>query len=114
MSVITTHVLDLMTGRPGAAIPVALERKTHTAGWQVLAERITDSDGRVSDFITPGQVFLPGHYRLVFETGPYFLVHEVEVFFPQVSVSFVAKDTSGHYHVPLLLSATGYTTYRGS
>jgi 5-hydroxyisourate hydrolase len=113
-SPITTHVIDTARGKPGAAIPVVLERKTHTVGWQAIAEGITDMDGRLNDLIDPSEAFLPGHYRLIFETGPYFLLHNAEGFFPQVTISFVVRDPTQHYHVPLLLSPFGYTTYRGS
>ncbi|MBV9214664.1 MAG: hydroxyisourate hydrolase [Acidobacteria bacterium] len=114
MSAVTTHVLDVSVGKPGMGIPVVLERKTHTSGWQAIADGITNADGRVNDFLSTREAFLPGHYRLIFETGPYFLLSNIECFFPQVTISFVVKDPMQHYHVPLLLSPFGYTTYRGS
>jgi len=114
MSAVTTHVLDITVGKPGAGIPVVLERKTHSSGWQAVAEGMTDVDGRINDFLSTREAFLPGHYRLIFETGPYFLLSNIECFFPQVTISFVVKDTLQHYHVPLLLSPFGYSTYRGS
>ena len=114
MSAITTHILDIATGKPGAGVPVILERKTHTAGWQKIADGISDIDGRVNSLLSPREPFLAGHYRLIFETGPYFLLQGVDCFFPQVTISFVVKDPTGHYHVPLLLSPFGYSTYRGS
>ncbi len=114
MSAITTHVLDTTLGRPGAGIPVMLERKTQSAGWEAIAEAMTDIDGRINDLLAAGEVFLPGDYRLVFETGPYFQTRQIECFFPQVTIGFVIKDPLQHYHVPLLLSPFGYSTYRGS
>jgi 5-hydroxyisourate hydrolase len=111
---VTTHILDTTTGKPGAGIPVVLERKTHSAGWQAIGEGITDVDGRINDFLSTRDAFLPGHYRLIFETGPYFLLSNIECFFPQVTISFVVKDPMQHFHVPLLLSPFGYSTYRGS
>jgi 5-hydroxyisourate hydrolase len=114
MSFITTHILDIVSGRPGAGIPVVLERKTHTSGWQVIGEGMTDADGRVGDLLATKDVFLTGHYRLIFDTGAYFALHNAEGFFPQVTIGFVVKDAMQHYHVPLLLSPCGYTTYRGS
>ncbi len=114
MSQITTHVLDTSIGRPAAGIPVRLERKTHSAGWQVLAEAFTDVDGRVKDLLRSGDPFLPGHYRLTFETGAYFLLRNIEGLFPQITISFSVKDAQQHYHIPVLLSPYGYTTCRGS
>jgi 5-hydroxyisourate hydrolase len=114
MSAITTHVLDISTGKPAAGISVVLERRTHTSGWQREAEGLTDSDGRIMKLITADNLFAAGHYRLVFEVGPYFLTREVDSFFPQIIISFIVKDAQQHYHVPLLLSPFGYSTYRGS
>ncbi len=114
MSAITTHILDTTSGKPGAGIPVVLERKTHLSGWQTVAEGITDIDGRVNDLLSPTEAFLPGHYRLIFDTGAYFAMRSIECFFPQITVSFVVKDSVQHFHVPLLLSPFGYSTYRGS
>ena len=113
-SAITTHLLDLLSGMPGAGIPVVLERKTHTSGWKAIAEGITDADGRIKDLLSTKEVFLTGHYRLIFDTGAYFALRDTEAFFPQVTISFVVRDAQQHYHVPLLLSPFGYTTYRGS
>jgi 5-hydroxyisourate hydrolase len=114
MSAITTHVLDTSSGNPAAGIPVVLQRKTHSAGWQALAEGTTNVDGRINDLFPENEAFLPGHYRLIFDTGAYFLLRNLECFFPQVTVSFVVKDAQQHYHVPLLLNPFGYSTYRGS
>jgi 5-hydroxyisourate hydrolase len=114
MSAITTHILDTTAGVPGAGIPVVLERKTHSAGWQVIAEGMTDFDGRANELMSANDVFLPGHYRLIFDTGAYFAMRDIECFFPQVTVSFVVRDAMKHYHIPLLLSPFGYSTYRGS
>ena len=114
MSHITTHVLDTSTGKPAPGIHVRLERKTHSSGWQTIGESLTDTDGRAGGLAPIQEAFLPGHYRLVFETGPYFLLSNIECFFPQVTVSFVVKDAQQRYHVPLLLTPFGYSTYRGS
>jgi 5-hydroxyisourate hydrolase len=114
MSPITTHILDIASGSPAAGIPVVLERKTHSAGWQNIADGMTNADGRINDLMPADEAFLPGHYRLTFDTSAYYLVRGVECFFPQVTIGFVVKDPQQHYHVPLLLSPFGYTTYRGS
>lgn len=113
MSAITTYILDTMSGCPATGIQAILERKTHSVGWQTIAEGITDTDGRINDLLSRNDVFLPGHYRFVIETGPYYLLKSVDCFFPQITVSFVVKDPRQHYHVPLLLSPFGYTVYRG-
>ena len=113
MSAITTHVLDTTTGKPGAGIPIVLERKTHSAGWQAIAEGMTDIDGRANDLLSTREAFLPGHYRLIFEIGSYYLMNSIECFFPQITINFVVKDPMQHYHVPLVLSPFGYSTYRG-
>lgn len=114
MSAITTHVLDTGAGRPGAGVPVVLERKTQTDGWQKAGEGTTDIDGRISDLLPTGDELLPGDYRLIFETGKYFMLRNIDSFFPHITISFVVKDAEQHYHVPLLLSPFGYSTYRGS
>lgn len=114
MSAITTHILDTSLGSPATGIPVVLERKTHSSGWQKVAEGITDLDGRIKDLLPTSEAFLPGHYRLMFDTSAYFALRSIESFFPQVTIGFVVKDALQHYHVPLLLSPFGYSTYRGS
>ena len=86
----------------------------HTRQVQDIADGITDVDGRINDLLSVNTVFLPGHYRLIFETGAYYLLSDIECFFPQITISFVVKDPLQHYHVPLLLSPFGYSTYRGS
>ena len=114
MSAITTHVLDTTAGRPGTGIPVILEHKTQSSGWETVADGITDDDGRMKDLLPQTEPLVPGHYRLTFETGAYFAMRNIECFFPLITIGFVVKDTAQHYHVPLLLNPFGYSTYRGS
>jgi 5-hydroxyisourate hydrolase len=114
MSPITTHVLDTASGSPAAEVPVLLERKSHSAGWQLISEKVTDANGRIDDLMQSGDVFEAGHYRLSFDTGAYYLIQSMECFFPHITISFVVRDVEQHYHVPLLVSPFGYTTYRGS
>jgi 5-hydroxyisourate hydrolase len=114
MSGITTHVLDLVSGHPGAGVSVVLERQANSSDWEQIAKGMTDADGRIKDFLSPDEVFLTGHYRLIFDTGAYFSLQNAEGFFPEVTITFVVSDPQQHYHVPLLLSRYGYTTYRGS
>jgi 5-hydroxyisourate hydrolase len=110
-SPITTHVLDTARGKPAVGIPVRLHM--HTGGeWQELGRGTTNQDGRITDLFTDGKLSA-GKYRLTFETGNY-LSSSGKPFFPEVSIVFDIHDTAEHYHVPLLLSPYGYSTYRGS
>jgi 5-hydroxyisourate hydrolase len=113
MSQITTHVLDTSLGRPAGGIAVTLEIEKQSAIWVELARGVTDRDGRLRDLLPP-EALLEGTYRLTFETGQYFGSLTQAAFYPRVTVIFEVRDRSQHYHVPLLLSAHGYTTYRGS
>jgi len=113
MSGITTHVLDLSRGRPAAGVRVVLGRTDEQGnGARVLAEAYTDDDGRVREEL-PWSV-QRGTYRITFDTGAYFRAQGIEPFYPEVTVTFEVMDPSQHYHVPLLLSPFGYSTYRGS
>ena len=114
MSAITTHVLDLERGRPAAGMPVRLEHRSPDRGWVKLADRVTDADGRVGDLLAPGVLPEAGRYRITFETGEYFRARAESSFYPEACVTFEVGDREQHYHVPLLLSPFGYSTYRGS
>jgi 5-hydroxyisourate hydrolase len=103
VSTLSTHVLDLSKGRPAEGIPVRLE----TRGGEPLGEGRTDGDGRVGA-IGPERLE-SGAYVLRFDTGRY-----VDGFYPEVVVVFTVADPEQHYHVPVLLSPYGYSTYRGS
>jgi 5-hydroxyisourate hydrolase len=109
---ITTHVLDVSRGQPARGIAVTLERVGAPQS-TVLARATTDTDGRVTQF-SPTPSLQAGTYRLTFETGAYFTAASVKAFYPRVVVEFDVRDASQHYHVPLLLSPFGYSTYRGS
>jgi 5-hydroxyisourate hydrolase len=112
MSAITTHVLDLARGKPARGIAVLLERAGAPQS-TVLARATTDADGRVKAF-SPAPVLQQGAYRLTFDVAAYFTAANVESFYPRVVIEFEIRDASQHYHVPLLLSPYGYSTYRGS
>lgn len=114
MSGITTHILDISAGRPASGVPVKLEFRSKSAGWEEVGRGETDADGRTADLISSKVSFVPGHYRLTFETAVYFLSQEIQAFYPQVEVIFTVRDVNQKYHVPLLLSPFGYSTYRGS
>ncbi|HEY5890711.1 MAG TPA: hydroxyisourate hydrolase [Acidimicrobiia bacterium] len=102
---ISTHVLDVATGQPAGGIDVKLESPVE-GKWVTLGAGTTDSDGRVDEL---GSGLGPGHYRLRFDTGDH-----GSGFFPEVALTCNLDDTRAHYHLPLLLSPFGYTTYRGS
>jgi 5-hydroxyisourate hydrolase len=113
MSGITTHVLDTARGRPAAGVPVTLELKD-AGGWRVVGRGVTDADGRLRELLPDGFTLSEGGYRLTFDAGAYFVAQGAEGFYTEVTVSFVVRDAAVHYHVPLLLSPYGYSTYRGS
>ncbi|HWP81341.1 MAG TPA: hydroxyisourate hydrolase [Bacteroidota bacterium] len=113
-SPITTHVLDTTLGKPAAGVKVILELYYETEGWRELASGTTDGDGRITNLLDGDSPLPQGVYRLTFETGDYFRATGSVGFYPYVSIVFQVHDTQGHYHVPLLLSPYGYSTYRGS
>jgi 5-hydroxyisourate hydrolase len=114
MSAITTHVLDTARGRPAAGVPVVLEQMDAREQTQVIGRGVTDADGRLRALTDPNVPFVPGVYRLTFDTRTYFSALGLPAFYPHVSVTFEVAAGETHYHVPLLLSPFGYTTYRGS
>jgi 5-hydroxyisourate hydrolase len=114
MSAISTHILDISTGKPASGVPVTLEFKSQASGWEKAGSGETDNDGRVINLLGEKSVLLAGHYRIVFDTAIYFIGQEIEAFYPQVTVMFTVRDANQHYHVPLLLCPFGYSTYRGS
>ena len=112
MSGITTHILDVARGRPAAGVAVSLARRSGD-GWAELAATRSDTNGRVANLL-PGDLKSPaGTYRLRFDTGAYFAALGVSPFHPFVEIVFEIRDAE-QYHVPLLVSPFGYTTYRGS
>ena len=113
MSQITTHILDISKGLPAAGISVSLEKSENPSQWTKIGSGTSNTDGRVSDLLKEEEILSPGIYRLVFDTGDYFQNNQQKSFYPFVSIVFELKDTA-HYHVPLLLSPYGYSTYRGS
>jgi len=114
MSAITTHVLDISSGSPARGISVTLEQQTPAAVWELIGKGVTDDDGRLRDLLAPDTSLTPGNYRLTFDTETYFARQRIEGFYPQVVIMFIVRDAGAHYHVPLLLSPFGYSTYRGS
>lgn len=114
MSAITTHVLDTARGRPAAGVPIVLEVFGPRDEWQEIGRGVTDADGRLKTLLSDTQPLTAGTYRLVFDTQAYFESQRTRGFYPEVTVAFEVADGEAHYHVPLLLSPFGYSTYRGS
>ncbi len=114
---LTTHVLDTARGTPAKGIRVALSRVAGDSR-EKITETVTNSDGRTDAPILPRENFAPGTYELVFFAGDYLRATGQAagepLFLDQIPIRFGISDADAHYHVPLLLSAHGYSTYRGS
>jgi 5-hydroxyisourate hydrolase len=110
--VITTHVLDIARGGPAAGVSVVLDARRGT-DWVRVASGTTDERGRLMSLTASIQVD-PGLYRLTFDTGGYDRDRAATPFFPEVQVTFFVEDASEDFHVPLVFSPFGYSTYRGS
>ena len=109
---ITTHVLDTSRGHPASGIHVTLEILDGTS-WRRLGNGLTDEDGRLRTLLGDTAVE-QARYRITFDTGSYYAQQGIATFFPAVAIVFDINDALQHYHVPLLLSPFGYSTYRGS
>lgn len=117
MSNISTHVLDTAAGKPAAGVHVRLEMQTggrEAEPWKILGQAVTDADGRAKALLPAGATLAEGVYRLTFDTAHYFRGLQQATFYPEVKITFFVADAAQHYHVPLLLSPFGYSTYRGS
>lgn len=110
---LSVHVLDQSHGQPAPGITVTLEVKENNT-WRMLSKGITDEKGRIPGLFPEKQTFKAGIYRVNFETGAFFKQQKVQTFFPEIPVIFEVKATQTHYHIPLLLSPFGYSTYRGN
>lgn len=105
---LSTHVLDLRSGHPAAGIPVTLLKDG-----ALIGAGVTDADGRHADFLSGGDLE-PGRYQLNFDVTDYFAARSLDTFYETIPIVFLVQDPPRHYHVPLLLSPYGYSTYRGS
>ena len=108
MSTISTHVLDTSLGKPAEGIRVALHRDA-----TLIGSSVTDQDGRARDLLAHGSSLSAGDYRLTFSVAEYFGAKR-KSFYNEIVIHFFIADEGEHYHVPLLLSPFGYSTYRGS
>ena len=104
---ISTHILDTAQGASAARIPVELDIFIQGHGWHECGRGVSDTDGRIATF---GEPPAAGVYRMMFDVAAYL----PDAFFPSVTITFEVRDPTQRYHVPLLLSPFGYTTYRGS
>ena len=117
---ISTHILDTAVGRPAADVPVSLSC-WRDSEWRMLSETNlrTDADGRARQLLPEGTALVAGLYRVRFETAAYYEAQQITGLYPYVEIAFEVRDAGEqaevqHYHIPLLLTANGYTTYRGS
>ena len=110
-SKITSHILDTEIGKPAKDVAIKLEHLNQGI-WELIGDGVTGSDGRVVDWIK--SEIQTGHFRISFDVESYFSKQNRESFYPNVSIEFYLKNLTEHYHVPLLLNAHGYSTYRGS
>ncbi|MEQ8802230.1 MAG: hydroxyisourate hydrolase [Haliea sp.] len=113
MSQITTHILDIAAGCPARDVPISLHVQ-ELLGWREIGSGRTSEDGRISDLCAKKQILPAGTYRMHFDTAAYFESRGEAVFYPFVDVVFNIGGDGLHYHIPLLLSPYGYSTYRGS
>ena len=114
MNRISTHVLDIARGKPAKDMAVRLERRESAGEWRWWHSSQTDADGRCAQLLPEGETLRAGLYRLAFDTASYQVAHETEGFYPVVEITFRVREGESHFHIPLLLSPHGYTTYRGS
>ena len=113
-SPITTHVLDISIGRPAQGVAVTLLLQTAGTEWKEIARGVTGRRRPARHSSQAPEKWRLGNYRLRFETGAYFAARQSAAFYPFIEITFAAIDAGQHYHVPLLVSPYGYTTYRGS
>ena len=113
MKRISTHILDLARGKPASGVAVQLETQESAGTWRLLNSASTDHDGRCAQLLAVDEL-APGLYRLRFDTAAYFTALRVETLYPSVEVIFQVRKGESQFHIPLLLNANGYTTYRGS
>lgn len=110
---LSVHVLNQETGLPSSNVTVTLEAQQGEK-WVKLNEAKTDSNGRIKEFYPKDTALQKGVYKVTFKTGDWFKANNQRTFFPEVPVVFVIDGVLEHYHIPLLLSSYGYSTYRGN
>ena len=112
--VISIHVLDTSRGKPASGMSVRLEVPSTGGAWDLMGQGTTDAGGRIANIGPQAVNWGPALCRLTFDTGKYFDDHHIDGFYPDVVILFGLTDPGKHYHIPLLLSPFGYTTYLGN
>ncbi len=110
---LSSHILDITTGKPATNVKITLSKKDKQDNWIKVDEKNTDSNGRIKDFLKQDGKDNTGVYKLTFHTSPYFKSLGQKSFYPFIEVVFELVDKE-HYHVPITLSPYGYSTYRGN
>jgi 5-hydroxyisourate hydrolase len=113
VSAITTHVLDTSRGRPAIGVAVVLQIRSGQE-WKQVGAGLTDENGRCNTLTAEDGQIESGTYRLLFNIGPYYQAQHTDTFYAEIPIVFEALHPETHYHVPLLISPYGYSTYRGS
>jgi 5-hydroxyisourate hydrolase len=114
MTRISTHVLDMNRGKPAQDVPVRLERELKSGEWILITASHTGRDGRCAQLLPENTALESGNYKLGFDISSYQSGHHVESLYPVIEITFRVREGDSHFHLPLLLSPHGYTTYRGS
>lgn len=109
---LSTHILDINKGLPAKEVNITLYKLSPANEWEKVVSKVTDDNGRIPDFL-PTNKDNTGIYKLKFETEPYFLSQGLKSIYPFVEIVFKIEGNS-HYHIPITMSANGYSTYRGS
>lgn len=114
MKKISTHVLDIAQGKPAHGVAVRLERREISGDWIPLGSSRTDADGRCPQLLPENEPLRAGLYRLSFDAASYHHAQKIEGLYPVIEITFQVLEGESVFHIPLLLSPFGYTTYRGS
>lgn len=110
---LSVHVLNLENGLPSSHVKVTLEEQKN-GKWVKISEASTNEQGRITALFPENKNFDMAMYKVTFKTGDWFKQHQQKTFFPEVPVIFEVDGSVKHYHIPLLLSPYGYSTYRGN
>lgn len=110
---LSSHILDISTGKPAPHVIVKLYKLSTKNTWETVSQNITDTNGRITNFLPYSQNTNQGTYKLTFETLAYFQKNKLESFYPFVEVAFTINNNE-HYHVPITISPFGYSTYKGN